>query len=68
MKLFESADAILTKFPLSTAGSVALSVNWGVLTPVFLQLGLFVVDLLRQKFIRKQKREKQVINEPDLEK
>ena len=39
MKLFESADAILTKFPLSTAGSVALSVNWGVLTPVFYNWG-----------------------------
>ncbi|MDE5529417.1 hypothetical protein KRE43_05545 [Elizabethkingia meningoseptica] len=68
MRVLESIDTVVSKFPLSTAGSVALSVNWGVLTPVFLQLGLFVVDLLRQKFIKKQKREKPVISESDLEK
>ena len=53
--LLDSADSFLTKFPLSTVGSVAMAFNWHILEPVLFQLGMVLVDVLRQKYIKKER-------------
>ncbi len=52
------------RYPLSSAGATVVAFNWHYFAPLILQVGLFLVDFARQKYIKKE-RKKQIKREID---